>query len=166
KLTVEYEKLYKKYEGRLQPRVISLDYTIELYPENRKLEVTCTQWVKNKGNSAIDTLYFTSLSTFDSKINVPGSRELLMDTIHNFAMYRLARPLLPGDSLEMVMTMKYEAEGIENEVSVTSIVDNGSLFNSDILPSIGYQPGYEMSDKNDRKECGLRGRVRWCNRGR
>ncbi|MFM9007743.1 MAG: hypothetical protein ACKORE_04095, partial [Bacteroidota bacterium] len=35
KLTVEYEKLYKKYEGRLQPRVISLDYTIELYPEDR-----------------------------------------------------------------------------------------------------------------------------------
>jgi ABC-2 type transport system permease protein len=68
--------------------------------------------------------------------------------------------MMPGDSMEIAMTMKYAAEGIENEISVTSIVDNGSFFNSDILPQIGYQPAYEMSDKNDRKEYGLPVRAR------
>ena len=160
KRMVEYEKRYKKFEGRLQPRVISLDYRIDLYPENRRLEVTCTQWVKNKGVTAIDSLYFTLPPTFDSKINLPNSKVLLLDTLRNFAIYKLAKPLLPGDSTEMVMTVHYAAKGIENEVQVTSIVDNGSFFNSEILPSIGYQPGFELNDKNDRRKYGLPVRAR------
>ena len=159
-LSVEYEKRYKKYEGRPQPRVTSLDYRIELYPENRRLEVSCTQWMRNKSNTGIDTLFFTLSPTYDGTISLPGAKTLLMDTVHNFAMYKLARPMMPGDSMEIAMTMKYAAEGIENEISVTSIVDNGSFFNSDILPQIGYQPAYEMSDKNDRKEYGLPVRAR------
>lgn len=160
KLSVDYEKLYKKYEGRPQPRVISLDYDIQLYPEKRALDVSCKQWVKNKTGSVIDTIFFTMSPSFEGKINLPGSKELLLDTVHNFAMYRLGKPLLPGDSMEMTMSMKYFAEGIENEVSVTSIVDNGSFFNSDILPQIGYQAAYELTDKNDRKEYGLPVRAR------
>jgi ABC-2 type transport system permease protein len=158
--SVEYERLYKKYEVRPQPRVISLDYRIELYPENRRLEVTCTQWIKNKSRASIDTLFFTLAPTYDGTIRLPGAKTLLMDTVHNFAMYRLAKPMLPGDSLQMTMTMKYAAEGVENEVTVTSIVDNGSFFNSDILPQIGYQSAYELSDKNDRREYGLAPRAR------
>ncbi len=158
--SVEYERLYKKYEVRPQPRVISLDYRIELYPENRRLEVTCTQWIKNKSRASIDTLFFTLAPTYDGTIRLPGAKTLLMDTVHNFSMYRLAKPMLPGDSLQMTMTMKYAAEGVENEVTVTSIVDNGSFFNSDILPQIGYQSAYELSDKNDRREYGLAPRAR------
>lgn len=160
KLSVEYEKLYKKYESKPQPRVIALDYHIELYPAKRALEVRCKQWVKNKSASVIDTLFFTMSNTFECKINLPGSKELLMDTVHEFAMYRLAKPLLPGDSMDMTIAVKYFAEGIENEVSVTSIVDNGSFFNSGILPQIGYQAAYEMTDKNDRKKYGLPVRAR------
>ncbi|MFN4765218.1 MAG: M1 family aminopeptidase [Bacteroidota bacterium] len=159
-VTVAYEKRYKKYEGRPQPRIIALDYRIELDPQNRKLDVTCNQWIKNKGLTAIDTLYFTLPSTFKSKIHLPGSTVLLRDTLHNFAMYRLNKALLPGDSMEMVLSVQYAAQGIENEVQVTSIVDNGSFFNSDILPSIGYQPGFEMNDKNDRRKYGLPKRAR------
>jgi ABC-type transport system involved in multi-copper enzyme maturation permease subunit len=159
-LSVEYEKRYKKYEGRPQPRVTSLDYRIELYPENRKLEVSCTQWMRNKGNTGIDTLFFTLAPTYDGTIILPGAKMLLMDTVHNFAMYKLSRPMMPGDSMQVTMTIKYAAEGVENEITVSSIVDNGSFFNSDILPQIGYQPAYELTDKNDRKEYGLPVRAR------
>lgn len=152
KRSADYEKLYKQYEGRAQPRVTDLDYHIELYPEQRGLEVSCRQRLKNKGTSAIDTLYFTHSTTYDQEMRIPSATLLLQDTVLGFAMYRLAKPLLPGDSLEISMSMRYFPEGIENEVSVTSIVDNGSFFNTEILPMIGYQPGYELSDRNDRKE--------------
>lgn len=63
---------------------------------------------------------------------------------------------MPGDSLDMTMSMRYFAKGIENEVSVSSIVDNGTFFNNEsILPQLGYQVGYELSDKNKRKEYDL-----------
>jgi ABC-type transport system involved in multi-copper enzyme maturation permease subunit len=161
KQSADYEKLYKRYEGRNQPRITDLDYHIELYPEQRRLEVSCKQQMKNKGATAIDTLFFTYSPTYDNKIQLSGSKLLLNDTVLGFAMYKLPKPLMPGDSMEMYMTMDYFPEGIENDITVTSIVDNGSFFNnSDILPQIGYQAGYEMTDKNDRKEYELPVRAR------
>jgi hypothetical protein len=161
KLLVDYEKLYKKYEGRAQPRVISLDYSIELYPERRGLEVKSEQWIKNKSNVSIDSLFFTLPPFYDAVITLPGAKVVLMDTVHNFAIYRLAKSMAPGDSMRLNLSMKYFPEGIENEVSVSSIVDNGTFFNNaDILPQIGYQAGYELTDKGDRKKHELPVRAR------
>lgn len=161
KMQVNYEKMYKQYDGCPQPRTTSLDYNIELYPERRALEVSCRQVLTNRHQDAIDTLFFTLPLTYSSVIDLPGAQLLLMDTVHKFAMYRLDKPLLPGDSLEMNMSMKYHPRGVENEVSVTSIVDNGTFFNnSDILPQTGYQSAYEITDKNKRKEYELPQRIR------
>lgn len=159
--SADYEKRYKRYQGRLQPRTTHLDYHIELYPEKRALEVSCRQRMQNRGGSAIDTLFFTIPTNFEIGIGLPGATRLLNDTALGFSMYRLARPLMPGDSLEISLTMRYVPQGIENEVSVTSIVDNGSFFNNaEILPQVGYQPGFELSDKNLRKKYGLPMRAR------
>jgi aminopeptidase N len=41
-------------------------------------------------------------------------------------------------------------------VSISSIVDNGTFFNNEsILPQLGYQAGFELADKDDRKKYGL-----------
>lgn len=158
---IEYERLYKKFEGRNQPRIHALDYHIELYPERRALMVTCMSTVRNTGSSAIDSLYFTLPPSYRSEMEIPGARILLMDTVRKFSIYRLSSPMQPGDSLTMRMSMKFEPRGIENEVTQTSIVNNGTFFNNaDILPTIGYQPDYEMSDKNDRRKHGMPPRAR------
>ena len=86
KSSAEYEKKYKKYEGRHQPRITDLDYHIELYPKERGLEVSCRQRMKNKGASAIDTLFFTLSTSFKSEINLPGSTLLLQDTLLGFSI--------------------------------------------------------------------------------
>jgi ABC-type transport system involved in multi-copper enzyme maturation permease subunit len=156
KRSANYEKEYKQYEGRHQPRITDLDYHIELYPKERGLEVSCRQRMKNKGSSDIDTLFFTQNTSFKSEINLPGSTLLLRDSVLGFSMYKLNKPLRPGDSLDMIMTMRYFPRGIENEVSIPEIVDNGSFFNNVlILPQLGYQADYELSDKNKRKEYDL-----------
>ena len=157
----DYEKLYKQYEDRNQPRTIDLNYRIELYPEKRGLEVSCRQRMKNKGSTAIDTLFFTHSTIYKSEIALAGSVKLLSDTVLGFSIYRLTKPLMPGDTIDISLSMRYFPEGVENEVSVTSIVDNGTFFNnSDILPQIGYQSGSELSDKNDRKKYDLPVRAR------
>lgn len=161
RLQVEYEQMYKRYETSVQPRVVALDYQIALYPETRSLYVQCKTNLRNKSAREVDTLFFTLSSSYKADIIVPNSRRLLLDTIRRFAMYKLNKPMLPGDSIAIAMSMKYEPRGIENEVSQTSIVDNGTFFNNaDILPVIGYQPDYEMADKSDRKKYGLAVRAR------
>ncbi|MFM8349254.1 MAG: hypothetical protein ACKOAR_14520, partial [Bacteroidota bacterium] len=148
---VDYEKLYKKYESRPLPRTVSRDYRIELFPEKRWLDVACDQWVLNKTESPIDTLYFTLPSSWKASIQLPLSTVVLMDTVHRFAIYSLNSPILPGDSVMIGLSMQYHPAGIENEISNTSIVDNGSFFNNmDLLPQLGYQPSAEIANKNDR----------------
>lgn len=158
---VEYEKRYKKYEGRPQPRTVSLDYRIELFPETRALEVQCRQWMQNRSASVIDTLFLTLTPFFEAEIQMHGAKSLLVDRERRFAMYRLAKPLQPGDSMWIDLSMRYHPKGVENEVSQTSVVDNGSFFNNaEILPQVGYQPGYELSDRNKRRKFGLPVRAR------
>lgn len=161
KRAVDYEKSYKRYEGANQPRITGLDYQIELYPEKRGLEVLCRQRMRNKSRYAIDTLFFTMPTDYKTEIVLPGSKILLNDTTVGFAMYRLEKQMLPGDSIELSMTMRYFPVGIENEVSVTSIVDNGTFFNNAaILPQLGYQGRYELSNRDKRKKHGLPTRER------
>ncbi|MFM7822166.1 MAG: hypothetical protein ACKPB3_00150, partial [Bacteroidota bacterium] len=155
KISSDYEKKYKKYENSPQPRIISVDFKIELYPEKRRLEMISSEWLKNKTTTEIDTLFYTLSPSYDSEIIIKNAKTTLMDTVHRFAIFKLNTPLLPGDSIMVVKKMYYEPKGIENEISVTSIVENGSFFNTEILPFLGYQPAYEISDKNDRKKYDL-----------
>jgi len=158
---VEYERRYKRFEGRPQPRTVSLDYRIELYPETRSLEMTCRQWMRNRSRVPIDTIFLTFPPLLEAAVELPGARRLLFDSAHRFAMYRLAKPLQPGDSMWMDLSVRYLPEGIENEVRLTSIVENGSFFNNaEFLPQVGYQSGYEMSDRNRRRKRGLPLRAR------
>ena len=156
KIQAEYEKLYKKYNNIPQPRVIDVKYKIDLFPAIRKMEAKCTQWIKNKSNVNIDSIHFSMPTVYKLKVEIPQSKLVLDDTLHNYRIYRLLKPMAPGDSLQMNIHSIYEARGFENEVSNTSIVKNGTFFNNfDFLPQIGYQPGNEISRKSDRKDQGL-----------
>ena len=56
----------------------------------------------------------------------------------------------------MIVESSYHAQGIENEVSNTDIVPNGTFINNRALaPQIGYQRNYQLSDEDDREEYGL-----------
>jgi ABC-2 type transport system permease protein len=156
KLVAEYEKFYKKYNNIPQPRVTDIKYDINLYPAKRKLDATITQWIKNKNAVAIDSVHFTMTDPIKSEIIIPGAKLVLNDKEHDYRIYRLNKPMQPGDSIKMVIKSKYEARGFENEISLTSIIANGSFFNNfDFTPQIGYQPGAELNDKGDRKDQGL-----------
>jgi ABC-2 type transport system permease protein len=152
----DYEKKYKKYNGITQPRITDVKYSIELYPKQRCLEVESVQWMKNISSENIDSVHFTMPTLFDIKIDIPGAKLVLNDSILNYRIYRLSKPMMPGDSLQFIVNSKYAAKGFENNVSYTSVVENGSFFNNfDMIPSIGYQSSNEMESRNERKKKGL-----------
>jgi hypothetical protein len=149
----DYEKKYKKYEKVPQPRITAVSYKIQLYPEDRKLDAKAELWVQNKNEVPVDSIHFTLPVTFETTITLPGSKIVLNDEDLNYVIYKLDKPLMPGDSMQFSFRSVYDAKGFENEVSFTSVVDNGSFFNSmDFSPSIGYQPGAELRDRDTRKE--------------
>ena len=160
-LQVDYEKMYKKYEKINQPRIVDVKYQIDLFPEARKLNVKADFWIKNKGAAAIDSVHFSLIDDFTIKINLINSKLIYDDKQRGYQIYKLSKALQPGDSIPLQIETSYAAKGFENEVSNTSIVQNGTFFNnSSILPQIGYQPNQELSDRDKRKENGLKEKAR------
>lgn len=157
-----YERTYKKYEGINQPRYTAFDYAIDLNPEARSLKATLKAWVKNKSSEAISDLHFT-MPELDKKMQlaIPGATIVTQDDRLQYRIYRLQKPMQPGDSLQITYTINKENPGFENEVSFTQLTQNGTFFNSDdLLPHFGYQSGYEIQDKNRRAKLKLPPRLR------
>ena len=153
KLTVRYEKDYKRFEGKAQPRIYNVKYDIHIFPESRSIEAKGQYWVRNTHAKAIDSLLVQVPQTV--KFTLSNSRLKLLkdDKDVYFRIYRLSPALQPGDSLRLDFASVYRNKGFENELRVQQVMQNGTFFNNtDIAPSFGYQPGGEMTDKNRRKK--------------
>lgn len=153
KRQVDYELKYKKYQGIPQPRITAIDYDIEIYPEERDFTVHAGMKVINKSSGPIDSLHFVMPRWLDVTLEVPGSALALDDDDLKYRIYTLDQPMAPGDSMVIDVTSKYVSTGIENEVSNTAIVSNGTFLHSnDLIPSLGYTDTREMSGKKSRKD--------------
>jgi ABC-type transport system involved in multi-copper enzyme maturation permease subunit len=158
-LQAAYEKQYKKYEHKAQPRMTNLKYFIDIYPNERDVKARAEITMANKSTQPIDSVHFTltgSTNGFKKQVFIPGAKLVFDDKKLSYQIYRLAKPLAPGDSIKFQIKSDYISKGFENEVSFNEVVQNGSFFNNnDLLPLIGYQPDGELSEKKDRKKRGL-----------
>ncbi|APG64658.1 hypothetical protein LPB136_04460 [Tenacibaculum todarodis] len=150
---VEWEKKYKKYEGKAQPRIVAVNVNMDLFPKTYDFNSSGTYKMINKTNEAIDSLFLNHNgypSTFEfSKPNTL----VLEDTIHNFDIYKLNTPLNPGDSLELKFTVKNKPNTFFRKNS--PVRSNGTFMNSGIYPSFGYTGAGELTDNSTRKKYDL-----------
>ena len=66
KQSADFEKAFKKYEGRPQPKITSVNCSVDLFPEEARLEFSGTYILKNKHDVTIDTIYTCLLYTSDA----------------------------------------------------------------------------------------------------
>ncbi|MBK9286328.1 MAG: hypothetical protein IPN38_01260 [Flavobacteriales bacterium] len=150
---VRYEKEYKKYQGMPQPHYTDIAYTIDLDPEARAISYSAEVKLKNKSAVAIDTLHFNVPHRMDVKMEIPGAELVLNDEKLDQRMYRLKQPLQPGAELWLTVRGGWQQKGIANDVEFTGLVNNGSFFNNqELLPTLGYEPRMELSDRADRRK--------------
>jgi ABC-2 type transport system permease protein len=156
RLSADYEKKYKAYTAMPQPYLTDVRCEIDLYPEQRKLEVQAAWTLVNKDSIAIDSLFFNLPSYVKLELEVERGSLIWDDERLKCRLYALHPPLAPGDTLRLRYTGRFEARGFENELSFTEVVQNGSFFNnSNISPALGYSKERELSEKRYRKKHGL-----------
>ena len=162
KKQVDYEMLYKKYEHLAQPRFYRYNYNIDIMPYERSMTASVDAWVRNISNQSIKELHFTMPQIPDSvNITIAGSKLKLNDKRLSYRIYSLTKPLQPNDSILIKFDVSRIAKGFENEVSFTELTQNGTFFNNrGILPILGYDKEYELTDKNKRVKHKLPKRIR------
>ncbi|HEX2207726.1 MAG TPA: M1 family aminopeptidase [Longimicrobium sp.] len=162
RITVEYEKQYKRFQTLPLPRITAVSLDVDIYPERRDLRIRGVYTLVNRTPRPIDQIHVDLLNTLlirRMELGVPA-RRTIADREKGYYAFRLARPLAPGDSTTLRFEVMHDARGFEDEPSFFPVVENGTFFNSMYLPGIGYNPEGELDDERARDRHGLPPRPR------
>jgi len=155
RLQADYEKSYKQFAKLELPRLRSLKYNIDIFPEARNLVMAADAVIENPYSHPLDEIHFTLNRLYDATIQIPGASLVNNDTRLYYQIYRFSPPLSAGESRTIHFIVKTKTRGFENEVSDTTVVQDGTFFNNAIGPLIGYSAGNELTDPKERKKHGL-----------
>jgi ABC-2 type transport system permease protein len=161
---VRYEQTYKaEWEGAAHPKVVDVDLTVDLFPRRGSMEVSGKLLLENKTDSPISRILLTidDENELDSlTFDVPHQVALLDEEL---AMRTVTfEPALePGAQTTLTYTLHRLDRGFRNQGANTEIVSNGSFVNAArFLPTLGYERGYELSEKSERRKYELPERPR------
>ncbi|HEX8625870.1 MAG TPA: M1 family aminopeptidase [Allosphingosinicella sp.] len=142
----EFEKRYIKYHGLPQPSVSHVKLDVALYPSERRAEVKGAYLLRNLENRPIADVHLLLLDR-DLKLvaaAVGGGRLAFEDRKYGYRIFRLDRPMAPGETRLMTFETRRWHRGFANGEPNTRIADNGTfLSNDELLPVVG-MPGPPM----------------------
>ncbi|SOD02321.1 hypothetical protein SAMN05216486_1037 [bacterium JGI 053] len=161
-IQASYEKRYKRFEWVPQPRLTAAVLNLDVFPRTRDLRLRGTYTLTNRTAGPIDSLHVDLLNSLKVRLLALDrpARRVVADSARGYYVFRLERPLAPGDSLHLRFDLAHETHGFTNEPSWQPVVNNGTFFNNQYLPHVGYQGEGELTDERAREKHGLPQRPR------
>ncbi len=148
----QYELRYKSLAQLAQPRVTDVSIQADLVPERRAMTVRGTYQLENKTSRPVTRIFISQQrdTTPTLRFSVPTT-PLMSDRQRGFYGVILNQPLLPGQRIAMHFALTWAPQGVLGFGSDTPVLGNGTFFDNNILPRIGYQSVEELTDERDRK---------------
>jgi ABC-2 type transport system permease protein len=143
-----FEAQFSQYKNLQQPRITSIQMTLDLYPEKNSFAAFGNYSLVNKTNKPINTLLvktgFDEHTTY--VLNIENTL-IASDSLMKFFVHKLQTPLLPNDTLLLNFKIKNTPNTLFQRNS--SVLDNGAFLKQDILPRFGYFIQNEKKNPND-----------------
>ncbi len=92
RLQADYEKSYKQYEKIPLPRVRSVKYAIDVYPEARNIVMRGEQVIQNPFPQPINEIHFTVDPNYLTEIDIPGASLSKDDQKLYYRIYKFDPP--------------------------------------------------------------------------
>jgi len=153
----QWEKDYKQYESLPQPRITAVYADVDIYPDERAVNIRGRYTLRNKNEVPVGSLHLVLDPVVERRdFTIPGAKLSHEDPTLGYSIWDFDRPLQPGEEIEISFDLGVDHQGFVNNNADRRLVENGTFFNSfDFFPSIGYQRGRELNDPNDRRKHGL-----------
>lgn len=154
RIRADYEKEYKQYQGIAQPKITDISLEIDIFPEARSWKTKGRYVLKNKSQQYIDSIHVMLSDDMDygELVFSKPFNAVSEDSTMGYFIYQLETSLEPGDTLSFRFEQSYEDVGFPNSGFNTSVIENGTFFNHYIYPSFGYEPQYELQDRDLREK--------------
>jgi ABC-type transport system involved in multi-copper enzyme maturation permease subunit len=154
----EYERRYARYARLPQPRLSSARLRVELYPAQQELTIRGRYQLVNRSAGPLRTVHLSTAPGVETSAVSFGrpATAVLTDAELGYRIYRLARPLQPGDSLLLSFRVHARPRGFGNEGVEALVQRQGTyLMYQDALPGIGYEMMRELREAGPRRQHGL-----------
>jgi len=176
RISAEYEKRYKQYEGLAQPRVADVRLDVDIYPSERRVDVHGDLVLVNRSEETIRELHVLPSDMLElTEVRLtprPGLRAsrsgLAADAVKHadedfsYYIYSLPEPLGPGEELAMVYEGTISNRGFRNGHTNTRVVENGTFLATEhVVPHIGYADERELQSEHERKKHDLPEQEEW-----
>jgi ABC-2 type transport system permease protein len=149
----EYEQLYKKYERLPQPKVTAVDVAVDIFPERRSFAGMGYYMLVNHTDKPIDEVHVTDSRESIQEVKFDReSKQTLGDKEHFYSVYKLDKPLQPSETMKMDFRVGYTSRGFKDGNERAEFAYNGTFFDRDYFPTIGYSQNIEIDDPVRRRE--------------
>lgn len=156
----DYEKKYAKFKDLPQPRITTVKADVDIYPNERRLEIRGHYTLVNKHTAPISELHVNFADGFTVKSLDFAPHETVSEDKHlGYSIYRLKTPLVPRASMDFNFALEYAPKGFTNSPEGQFLAYNGTFFSNSVMPQLGYQESEQISDRNDRRKYGLSAEV-------
>jgi aminopeptidase N len=153
----DYEKKYLKYEKLPQPTVSKVALNVALYPSRIDAVIHGSYALTNLTKAVVPEVHVrTDSDLAQAQIAFPGARLTYEDKAFGYRIYRLDRPMQPGETRVMSFVTERRQRGFRNSGGDTNLVPNGTFLNNfAIAPLIGMDRSFLLKDRARRRRYGL-----------
>lgn len=153
----DYERTYRPLAGRPQPGVVAVRTQVDLFPASRRAAIRGSYTLENRTAQPIDTLLLMLPEGAEGvRVSLPGGRLLRHDARFGAYLLRLPQPLQPRQQTLVHFSLTLDRGGIRAADFRYDVAENGTmLMEADAFPMLGYRPGLELDEPEQRRRQGL-----------
>jgi hypothetical protein len=152
-IAADYERRFKQYELLPQPKVTAVDATVDIDPANRAFTGKGRYTLQNKTAAPIPQIHITDAQQSVSHVSFDRPFHIVSKAPRDaYTIYALDTPLAPGEVLTMSFDVGHESPGFRDGNELGQFAYNGTFFDADFFPMIGYNQGGELDDPRRRRE--------------
>ncbi len=152
-LQAEYERRYKKYERFPQPKITAVDVNVDLFPERRSFQAAGYYLLVNRTSQPIGEIHISNAQESIDEIRFDRPFHVTLDDKkYGFAIYQLDQPLEPGQTLRMDFRASVTSRGFRDGNERPQLAFNGTFFDRDFFPLVGYDWNRELDEPVRRRE--------------
>ncbi|MEH6394331.1 M1 family aminopeptidase [Pseudoalteromonas sp.] len=157
-----YEKTFADWQHKLQPQVSHIDAKIDFYPHQQFAKFDLTYTLNNPHARAIKQILVGRAGFYKwAKVKIAGATQIAFYSDLNQAVYEFAVAIKPHETRQLTTQFEVHQAKLWPAGGHQIITPEFSYIRAvPVLPAIGYQINYELTDTSLRAQYGLQPKVR------
>lgn len=135
------------------PKITAVDVAVDIFPERRSFAATGHYTLVNRTNDYIDEIHVTEGKESVDEIRFDRAfHRRFSDKSHFYELYTLDQSLRPGETMRMDFRASRETKGFMDGGERPELAYNGTFFDRDYFPALGYSDQIELDEPVRRRE--------------